>query len=383
MAKILMVNVPMHGHVNPTLVIAKSLVESGHEVTYLLTEEFRSKIESTGAKFEAYDINKNIFGIASNIKDIYDRAYELSKNCDCLIYEFKFMIGRDIGEKLNKPTVRLFSTFALNEEIFNEIFKSNNEFIAKISSKKIFRKLLTNILFSKLNLDIEDFWDEVLTDEVGLNITFTSKEFQIKYDEFDKEKWKFVGPLIGERIDKCAIPFDKFKDKKIIYISLGTLFNNSLSFFKKCVEAFKDSNVIVIMSIGKKVKKEDLGTIPDNFYVEEFVPQLEVLKRASIFITHGGMNSSNEAIYYAVPSIVVPQSVDQPLVAKRMDELNIGKVINKKEVTPEKLRRYTKEILSNNSYKDNMIKMSKNMKKAGGEKKAIKLIEEYIENYIF
>lgn len=379
MAKILMLNVPMHGHVNPTLAVAKGLVEAGHEVTYLLTEEFRGKIEKTGAKFEAYEPHNKKFALASNLKAMYDRAFEIAKESDCLIYEFMLMFARDIGKKLNKPTVRLYSTFALKKDILIDTFSKADEVPAKIISKNFVRKIIGKTLLRKLDLGVEDLFDELSCEDIELNITFTSREFQVQNTRFDDAKWKFVGPLITERNDPCFIPLDQLKNK-VIYISLGTIFNNSLEFFKKCIEAFKDSDTTIIMSIGKKVKKEDLGRIPDNFYIAEFVPQLEVLKRADLFITHGGMNSSNEAIYYAVPTIIVPQSIDQPLVGKRMEELGLGKVINKKEVTPEKLRSFAKEILKHKEYKNNMLKMSQNMKEAGGEKRTVELIEQYIND---
>ena len=229
----------------------------------------------------------------------------------------------------------------------------------------------------KFDMRTNDIIDEITDVEADLNIVFITKEFQIYNNEFRDEKWTFVGPSISDRNDINNIPFEKMKNK-IIYVSLGTVFNDSLSFFKKCIEAFKDKDVSVIMSIGKKVKKAELGEIPDNFYVSEFVPQLEVLKRADLFITHGGMNSSSEAMYFGVPAIVVPQAADQPIVAKRIEELHIGKLINKKEVTVEKIRDYSDEILNDSSYKNNMIEMSRRVKEAGGAKKAAMMIDELI-----
>ena len=91
------------------------------------------------------------------------------------------------------------------------------------------------------------------------------------------------------------------------------------------------------------------------------------------------MNSSHEAMYYAVPTIVVPQSVDQTIVAKQIEYLQIGKSIDKNNVTVEKLRSYAEEILNNNTYKINMIEMSKNMKSAGGYRAAVRLIENFLK----
>jgi MGT family glycosyltransferase len=67
----------------------------------------------------------------------------------------------------------------------------------------------------------------------------------------------------------------------------------------------------VVMSIGRNVSLNDLGPLPASFIARQFVPQLEILQRAKLFITHGGMNSASETMFYGVPLIVVPQAQDQ------------------------------------------------------------------------
>ena len=76
---------------------------------------------------------------------------------------------------------------------------------------------------------------------------------------------------------------------------------------------------------------ERFKSIPDNILMFHFVPQLETLQHTDVFITHGGMNSVNESLFYGVPMIVVPQALDQSLVAKRVCELGVGLTIEKRE----------------------------------------------------
>jgi len=178
-------------------------------------------------------------------------------------------------------------------------------------------------------------------------------------------------------VQESDIPFDKMKEK-IVYISLGTVSTNSLKFFKTCIESFKDTNVSVIMSIGKQITIEDLGTIPANFYVYTFVPQVVVLEHTDLFITHCGMNSANEAMYYGIPVIGIPQRGDQPIVANRMSELGLGEVINKKHVTADNLSETSSKIFNDSSYQENMAKMRQEMLSAGGYTKAADEIERYM-----
>lgn len=64
-----------------------------------------------------------------------------------------------------------------------------------------------------------------------------------------------------------------------------------------------------------------------------FVPQPELLERAALFVTHGGMNSVNEALYAGVPVLVVPQGADQPQVARRVTELGAGLTVRPEAAT--------------------------------------------------
>lgn len=380
MAKILMLNIPMHGHVNPTLAVTKELVDRGHEVTYLIGEEFGEKIASTGANvitYEAQTGKKLVFKeIFTAMSTIYYKALEIGKNFDCIIYEMGFFFGAKLGEELDIKTVCLISTFALNNKITDNSTQGKG-FLRKIMKSKLFRKALSRFLIKDRKLRHTDLIYELIDHNPDLNIVYTSRKFQIYNEDFDEKQFVFIGPSVVGRQQESNIPFHKMQGK-IIYISLGTVSTNALKFFKICLEAFKGTNVSVIMSIGKQINIEDLGTIPNNFYVYPFVPQVAVLEHTDLFITHCGMNSANESMYYGVPVIGVPQRADQPIVAKRMRELGLGEVIDKKHVTTANLKETASKILNDSTYKANMDKMRQEMLSSGGYVKATDEIESYI-----
>ncbi|UZW14741.1 glycosyltransferase [Clostridium pasteurianum] len=379
MSKILILNIPMHGHINPTIALTKELVKRGHDVTYLINEEFREKIAPTGAKIITYEVQndkklfKRIFTVMSTI---YYKALEIGKNFDCIIYEMGFFFGAKLGEELGIKTVCLTSTFALNNKITDD-FAKGKSFLHKIMEIKLLRKLLSIVLIKDKKLRHTDLMYELIDHNPDLNIVYTSRQFQIHNEDFDEKHFVFIGPSVGGRIQDSDIPFDKMKSK-IIYISLGTVSTNSLKFFKTCIGAFKNTDVSVIMSIGKQIDIEDLGTIPNNFYVYPFVPQVAVLEHADLFVTHCGMNSANEAMYYAVPIIGIPQRADQPIVANRMVQLGLGEMIDKKHVTADNLKERTMRVLKDSTYKTNMTKMREEMLSSGGYMKAADEIEKYI-----
>jgi MGT family glycosyltransferase len=126
------------------------------------------------------------------------------------------------------------------------------------------------------------------------------------------------------------------------------------------------------------VKAEKLGSIPDNIFIYPFVPQLEILKQTSVFITHGGMNSVNESIYYGVPMLVMPVGNDQPAVARQIETLHMGKRLSKKHLTPEILADNAMNILNDDSYKKSIQIFQKSMLNAGGNNQIAEEILEYL-----
>ncbi len=151
--------------------------------------------------------------------------------------------------------------------------------------------------------------------------------------------------------------------------------------YKTCIEALSNNGYQVIIDVGDKTDISTLGTIPDNFIVANKLPQLEILKLTDLFITHGGGNSSNEAFFFNIPLIVVPQGADQFLVAKHVEEQGAGIFINNKNFLPDLLRKTVKEILSNDKYRINSKRIGDSLRKAGGTIKAVNEIFSFKKKY--
>jgi len=204
-----------------------------------------------------------------------------------------------------------------------------------------------------------------------LTIIYTSKLFQPFADSFDPQRYTFVGPALMPRSEAPAFPFEALeKEKPLIYISLGTASNNRPEFFRACIEALGGGDWQIVMAVGTQVERSALGTIPGNVIVREFVPQLEILPRASLFLTHGGMNSINEALSFDVPLVVVPQMADQFWVAKRVEELGAGKRLSLQKIDAALLRRVAEEVLFQPAYAQAAARVGKSLREAGGQQKA-------------
>lgn len=382
-----------HGHVNPTIGLVKGLIDKGDEITYISSNEFKDRIEFLGAKFKGYDETFNLNPDNTNPlcfmmnkvinmnKNINIIALKETQNYDYIVCDPMIFPSEKLKKKLNiKKTISTFTTFAICDEIVKQVIyskneKEHNEYLEYLSNLK--NEL--SYLKQTYAIDIPDSMEKIyLGCKADLSLVFTSKDYQPYIDKFDDKQYKFIGPSITTRKDLQNFKIENPNNKKIIYISLGTVANQNLNFYKNCLEAFGNrDDLLNIMCIGNNINISQLGHIPKNFKVYNYVPQLEVLKQTDVFITHGGMNSVNEGLYYSIPLIVAPQYGDQILIGKRVEALNLGINLST-DISVQALSSALDNILKYSSYKKNAKKMSKSLKDSGGYKKSVEYIHSII-----
>ena len=122
----------------------------------------------------------------------------------------------------------------------------------------------------------------------------------------------------------------------------------------------------MILSAGANLSGESLGPAPANFIVRNHVPQLEVLRRAAAFVTHGGMNSVSESLYHGVPLVVVPQMSEQAMVGRRVEELGAGLYVAREDVTADRLRESVQRLLTEDQFRRQAARVRESFQNAGG-----------------
>lgn len=318
--KILMVNVPYSGHVNPTLPLTKELVKRGHEVAYINSEEFRAKIEDTGATFVPY----SDFPIKMSAEKkkctcfqaAYDTALALTESFDLFIYEMFFYPGIEIARKKGIPCVRQFS-----QPAWSKASATKASLFFRLCMKLIDVQVMGKKKAKYMGLEHKNLGEAVIYDKPDLNIVYVPEQFQNERETFDAT-YIFLAPKQTVAHGKSDIPYDKMKHP-IVYISLGSIISNR-GFCKECIRAFGGKECSVILNTGKIVPAS-LGRIPENIYAYSFVPQIEVLEHTDVFLTHCGMNSVNEAMFAGVPMVVMPFINDQLNNAKQLVKMGLGK----------------------------------------------------------
>jgi MGT family glycosyltransferase len=381
-----------HGHIAPKLAVVAELVRRGERVIYYATERSRKKIESAGAEFRRYRHRHDDFnptppteGLFSDmarlinltetmLPDLLDEVREIAP--DYLLLDTKSLWGNLVSQILSLPAITLSVVYAIKDNLIDVPTLAQNLYHGA-SSDKLLTGLQGLSEYCRIAQRIDHRYGtqspgiiNFLGNPQPLNIIFTSRYFQLAGDQFEEEKYKFVGPSLLTQQETVDFPFDRLGSAPLIYISLGTTFNDLPEFYRACLAAFADSPYQVVMSTGHTITPQTLSRLPHNFIAQPYVPQLEILKRAALFITHGGMNSANEGLLYQVPLLVIPQRGDQYLVASRVTELGAGLSLLTAEATPERLRDAAAHILSTPGFKKQAQAIGESLTAAGGYQRA-------------
>lgn len=199
-------------------------------------------------------------------------------------------------------------------------------------------------------------------------IVYTSRAFQPKADTFSS-KYAFIGPSIPEQIGAGEAEWEG-----CCYISLGTVNNRNLPFYQACIEALRQEPFPVVISVGEQTGLSAFRDVPEHIFLRPRVDQLAVLARASVFVTHCGMNSASEGLYFGVPLVLYPQQAEQGLVARRVEELGAG--LRLRRASPEAIRAAVRQVRERRSYRSRAREIAAGFRDAGGYRRgADKILE--------
>jgi MGT family glycosyltransferase len=391
LSKVIFFCIPAHGHINPTLALAEALVKSGEKVIYYCAQGFAEKISKTGAQVRvittSFDsvvetqgdkIGKNVIRVARMILEgglemLEKTLDEMRREApDYIITDSATPYGKAAAKILEKPYICIVPIFCMEEgrlprtpwgteyRYLLQIMRSPREIIRAYRVIREYQKK-HGISGRELLMPFSDFGE--------LNIVTTSRAFQFYQESFSEKRFKFVGPMLFEEREKRDFPVEQLKGKKVVYISMGTIYNKNSGFYRECFKALRGTEYTVVMSKGGE------RDAPANFIIRDYVPQLQVLPYIGAFITNGGMNSANEAFYFGVPLICVPQAADQYMIGKRARDL--GAAIYLKKPGSMKIRAAVDEVFSNPRYKENAVRIGETLINSGGVQRAVEAVFEF------
>lgn len=377
--------IPAHGHTNPMLPVAAKLVDRGNTVRFYSFNEFKSKVEATGAEFISCDsylakltkreeaelknvsiTEMTIQGIRTTLAmDEFLHNEFLSFKPEVIYTDSICFWGKLNAWKYSVPMVVSTSTFAFNQMSSQYMKNSLKELADMIFGLPKISKELSKL--KPYGYNVRSALSLVQSDNNTDSIVYTSKHFQPYVESFSKH-YAFVGPSVFSKDEP-----EKEKPRPLVYISLGTVINNRPDFYSRCIEALKGQDMDIVISCGNVMDRESLGILPENVKVYPYVDQLGILSKADVFITHCGMNSVSESLYMATPLVLYPQTSEQRAVARRTEEIGAGVMLNNDSV--QGIRFAVQEVLNNTGYSIAAKKCSTDFRSCIGTTGAAEFIE--------
>lgn len=403
------------GPLHTMLPLGQEMQKRGHRVTLFGILDTQIKAVAAGIEFQAIGekefplgITKTIFaelgklnGLAAlqyTIKFLALEAFILLQEApskmkelgvDALLVNQGASQGGTVADLLNIPFVTVCSAVVLNRETSVPPFNTNWAYDPS----------WLGILRNKLGYQILNSATKPITETINgfrkqhnlslhtnpnqrysqlAQISQAPFEFEFPRKELPSH-FHFTGPYhSASSRQSVSFPFEKLTGQPLIYASMGTLQNKLLSVFADIAEACAEFDAQLVISLGGASKPEDLPPLKGNPLVVAYAPQLEILPKATMMITHAGMNTAMECLTNGVPMVAIPVANDQPGVAARISWTGCGETIPVKKLTVASLKNAIQKVLTNPSYKENAVRLQKAIDASGGVSRAADIIEQAI-----
>jgi MGT family glycosyltransferase len=164
-------------------------------------------------------------------------------------------------------------------------------------------------------------------------------------------------------------------DRPLVYASMGTLQNGILRTFRMIAEASAGLDLQLVISLGGGQNPALLGDLPGDPVVVGYAPQLELIRRSALTISHGGLNTALESLERGVPVVVLPVTYDQPGVGARVEWAGVGRSIPVGRLTVGRLRDAVRDVLGDPAYRGRAGALRSEIEGADGLNRAADAIE--------
>ena len=299
--------------------------------------------------------------------------------------------GETIAEYLQIPFVTVCNALPVNQEDtippFFTPWSYNTAWWARLRNRAAYllMKRLTQPITQLLD-EYRQSWnlplycDTPKRDSFSQLAQLSQLPAELEFPRKDLPKcFHFTGPYQDPSgREPIPFPYEKLTGQPLIYASLGTLQNRQHYIFQCIAEACADLDVQLIISLGGSNCSELLQQMPGSLLIVNYAPQLELLKKATITITHAGLNTVLESLTNSVPMLAIPIANDQLGIAARLAWTEVGEVVQLSQLSVPRLRTAIQRIMTENLYKKNASKLQAAIRRAGGVIRAADIVEQVV-----
>lgn len=407
MKKYAFISDPSIGSMWPMLPVVRELKSRGEDVVFICMPEFEQRTGATGARTRSYQFDFSAVPPEARTRTYLEECIPvilpqlekilLEEKPDVIVYSWFSPPAHVAPLAVKIPAIQWRAMPASNEH-FN-ILQYEKELTQEIElgasdvGPEPFDVMVTKLNEARAKYGAAPLKCSVPVERPAVgsffesaedkNVIFIPRSAQPRGETFD-ERFVFVGPYIEENPAPNPLA-DKLirhmQDGPALYASIGMGSANP-KFYNACFEAFAGTDWRVVVStgllsgedvVGKTSISDAIRKAPDNFAVEPWVPQLEILPHTDIFMTHGGCAS--DALYFGVPMVFVPQEIEEALVSRHLAELGAGRLL--KQVSADNIRDAVNTVHTNPSFRATVRELQRETQAAGGTRAAADAIQAF------
>jgi MGT family glycosyltransferase len=409
------VSPPVSGHIHPFAAVGRELLSRGHRVSYFQVEDLAEKIRSEGLEFRAIGQSdhplgslprslaqlgqlKGLAALRFTIRAVARTSVMVCRDLpsairdvgvDALLVDQMEPAGGAVAEHLKLPFITVCNALAINRDrvapppftpwAYREgRLASWRNVIGYAASDRLTRPVTDAVTHfrAKWGLPIYRSTDESFSKLAQL--CQMPREFDFPRVGLPST-FHYVGPLRGSPPTPVSFPWDRLDGRPLVYASLGTLQNSREPLYRCFAEACRGLDVQLVMSHGGGLNQAQVEGLPGDPLVVGYAPQLELLARAQLTITHAGLNTVLDSLTHGVPLVTIPITYEQPAIGRRVEWTGAGKSLPLRGLDARRLRDAVQDILREPSYSRAAGRIGDGIRRAGGIKRAADIVEAALE----
>jgi zeaxanthin glucosyltransferase len=402
---------PVSGHIHPFAALGRELISRGHRVTYLQLPDLERKVHSEGLEF--YPIGRDDFppgalpqwlgrlgqlrglaairftvgAVARTSRAVCVDAPRAIRNVaiDALLVDQMEPAGGAVAEHLGLPFITVCNALTINREpmvpppfapwayratwwagIRNRIGYAVSDLATRPVSRVV-EEFRAQWKLPALRSPEDSFSTLAQISQMPREFDFPRRALP--------EGFHYVGPLRRELPRPIAFPWDRLDGRPLVYASLGTLQNSRFPVFRCFAESCLGLNAQLVISHGGGLSDREAGSLPGSPVVVGYAPQLDLLSRASLTVTHAGLNTVLDSLTHGVPLVTVPITYEQPAIARRVERTGAGRSLPLSRLVPARLEGVIRDVLAQKHYREAARQLAGAIRGAGGVSRAADIIE--------
>lgn len=395
----------LSGHLNPMTTLGRELQRRGHRVTVVARPDARRKALAAGLGFAA--IGKKEFpegsmratsaelGKLSGMKAIQFTAELLRRGAAAILTDAPEMIAREkldallvdqvaaaggtVADRLGLPHVTVCNALAMNPDprvppgVLPWRFAPGLLGRARNAFGYALLRWLARPVVNEIGRNRAHHRLSPLAGGLTASTGLAQIAQQPAFFDFPRQElpgnFHFTAPWHDEEsADEIAFPWEKLDGRPLIYASMGTLQNRQDFIFRTIAAACAGLDAQLVISLGSRDQDADAlaATFAGTPIVVSFAPQLALLRRAALSITHAGLNTALESLSHGLPMVAIPITNDQPGVASRLDFLGVAEVVQPGKLSVARLRTAIEKVLRDSRYGENARRRSEEIRRVKG-----------------